>query len=217
MKSNKAIWLFYIILSKHTCLCKSSRFCVFSKNLMHFNFERTMTLYATRIIQAHIVRRITNTSSDAAESPWQHLLLRRTASKRQFPNMWQVVTGTIEEGETPTQTAFREIEEETGLQPNELWVMPHVGIFYDSVRDIMNLVPCFAAVFYDFVESSSHSPISVRLSDEHSEYEWCDVERSARQLVIPSHIQGVEVLERHILPLLAQGELPVFARHFRES
>jgi 8-oxo-dGTP pyrophosphatase MutT (NUDIX family) len=180
-----------------------------------------MTLFATKIIQAHIVRRnadarFDGASNDASSSQWQHLLLRRAASKRQFPNMWQVVTGTIEESEPPLQTAFREVEEETGLVASALWVMPHVGTFYDAVRDVMNLVPCFAAIFDHSPEISPHNTVTVRLSDEHSEYEWCNAERAMQQLVIPSHIQGVETLERHILPLLMLGEIPVFARHPRE-
>ena len=34
------------------------------------------------------------------------------------PNFWQSVTGTIELGEAPTQTAYREVHEETGIVLN---------------------------------------------------------------------------------------------------
>lgn len=39
------------------------------------------------------------------------LLLQR----KDDPNFWQSVTGTMEENETPLMTAYREVEEETGL------------------------------------------------------------------------------------------------------
>ncbi len=138
--------------------------------------------------------------------------MRRAASEKLFPNMWQVVTGSIESGEMPLQTAFREISEETGISADALWVLPHVGIFYDALRNTMNLVPCFAAILD---ESCAAAQVSVRLSEEHTEYEWCEHAHALQRLVIPSHKQGVEVLEHHILPLLARGEVPVFARFLR--
>lgn len=166
----------------------------------------------TRIIQAHIVRGV-QYKAETMFADWEHLIIRRSATQSRFPDMWQVVTGTIESNETPLQTAFREIEEETNLRVEELWVLPHVGMFYDAVRNAMNLVPCFAAVLS--LESSSNADIT--LSQEHSAFEWCHSERAKEQLVIPSHIHGVETLERHILPLLQCGKMPVFARHSREE
>jgi dihydroneopterin triphosphate diphosphatase len=174
------------------------------------------TATVTRMIQAHIVRR-------TQHGAWEHLVMRRSATEQMFPNMWQVVTGSMEEGEAPLQTAFREITEETGISVDELWLLPHVGIFYDALHNAMNLVPCFAAILYDvhsFTQASSTQGISeqvtVRLSEEHSEYEWCDCVSARQRLVIPSHQYGIETLENHILPLLARGEMPVFARFSRE-
>ncbi|TAE31532.1 MAG: NUDIX domain-containing protein [Candidatus Kapaibacterium sp.] len=183
---------------------------------LSFPRSTTQTLYdmvvscVTRIIQAHIVR----LHPSRGESPrWEHLVLRRSPTQTHFPNMWQVVTGTIDNDETPLRTAFREIEEETGICADKLWVLPHVGTFYDAERNAMNLVPCFAAIF---VHDSSEVA-SVHISSEHTAFEWHTKEEVQRQLVIPSHIQGVEVLERHILPLLERGEEPVFAKHHRSE
>ncbi len=167
----------------------------------------------TRIIQAHIVRLHPSNTLDSESSRWEHLVLRRSPTQTQFPNMWQVVTGTIEESETPLATAFREIEEETGVRADELWILPHVGTFYDARRNAMNLVPCFAAIF----SNNTPEAASVQLSSEHTAFAWLAKEEAERQLVIPSHIQGVEVLERHILPLLLRGEKPVFAKHHRSE
>jgi dihydroneopterin triphosphate diphosphatase len=159
----------------------------------------------TSIIQAHIVRRTSN-------GAWEHLLLRRTSTETMFPNVWQVVTGSIEDGEKPLQTAFREITEETGISVDELWVLPHVGIFYDAPRNAMNLVPCFAAILYD---NDTGNQALVSLSEEHSAYEWRECTGAVQRLVIPSHQQGVLTLEQHILPVLARGDVPVFARFSR--
>ena len=43
------------------------------------------------------------------------LLQHRDAHAARFPNTWGFVGGSIEEGETPEQAAYREIWEETGL------------------------------------------------------------------------------------------------------
>ncbi|AGI47512.1 hypothetical protein TALC_00512 [Thermoplasmatales archaeon BRNA1] len=44
------------------------------------------------------------------------LLLRRPDDARSFPGKWSLVSGHIEEGETPEEAARREIEEETGVK-----------------------------------------------------------------------------------------------------
>jgi dihydroneopterin triphosphate diphosphatase len=165
------------------------------------------TLTVTRIVQTHLVRR-------TPRDTWEHLLMRRAPTERIFPDMWQVITGSIEEGEMPIQTAFREISEETGITVEMLWVIPHVGMFYDVPRNEMNLVPCFAAILNN---ADTYAQVIVNLSDEHTDYEWLECNAALQRLVIPSHIQGVETLERHILPLLQRGDEPVFAKFVRKE
>ena len=47
----------------------------------------------------------------------EYLMLRRTPERGGY---WQGVTGGVEDGETPCETARREIKEETGLVPVKL-------------------------------------------------------------------------------------------------
>jgi 8-oxo-dGTP pyrophosphatase MutT (NUDIX family) len=157
--------------------------------------------FAVRIVQAHIAQY----SAERAE--WLHLVLRRSADEAVFPDIWQVVTGGTNKGETPLQTAFREIEEETGIVCGELWTLPFVGQYFDAVRNVLNFVPCFGAV--------APEGTSARLSGEHSDYAWLPLEQLRRYLVIPSHKTGSEYFERSILQPIRDGKQPVFARSIR--
>lgn len=74
------------------------------------------------------------------------------------------MVGSIEEGETAWQTALRELDEETGLQPNALYSADTYEQFYEADRDAITIAPVFVA----FVDNSA----TVTLNHEHSEYRW---------------------------------------------
>jgi dihydroneopterin triphosphate diphosphatase len=74
----------------------------------------------------------------------EYLLLRR-GDKVIYPGLWQIVTGKIKEGEKAYETALREVQEETGLVPERLWVAPKVNQFYSAEKDAIYIVPVFAA------------------------------------------------------------------------
>ena len=106
------------------------------------------------MIEAHIFR----------ESPKgiEFLLLKR-ADYQVYPDLWQMVTGKIKTNEKAYQTAIREIKEETGLTPLQLWVAPTVNSFYEPKEEYICLLPVFASR----VEADK-----IQLSDEHAEYKW---------------------------------------------
>ncbi len=116
-------------------------------------------------ISAHIVR-------NSLEGP-RYLLIRRCGEV--LPGTWQMVTGGIEEGETASEAALREIQEETGLVPKFLYSAEIVETFYWHAKDKVAFVPVFVA----FVDEES-----VRLCpDEHDAYEWLSFEEAVNRLV----------------------------------
>lgn len=133
----------------------------------------------SEMIQLHVYRVID-------DGHVEYLLLRRADDELVYPGLWQMVTGQIEENETAYNAVLRELHEETNLSPKELFTVPFISSFYDYRKDTIQLIPVFAA--------SVQSDSQVRLSHEHSEYEWLGFEEALERLFIPKHKQGLITL-----------------------
>jgi len=91
---------------------------------------------------------------------------------------WQSVTGMMEPGETPEETAHRELKEETGLQgtlrsldlSHSFWVDPSIVRFPDA-EPRFNTETCFS------MEVSPKAPVSLE-PKEHSEFRWCGLDEA---------------------------------------
>lgn len=96
---------------------------------------------------------------------WQVLLLKRATT---LAGEWCQIAGSIEEGETAWQAAVRELAEETGLRPVELYSADINEQFYEADRDAMTVAPVFLAI----VDPEE----KVSLNFEHSDYRWVSFE-----------------------------------------
>jgi lipoyl(octanoyl) transferase len=101
------------------------------------------------------------------------LLLKRTPEGGGF---WQTLTGTTEPGESPLQTAAREVHEETGFSPQlaDLRELRYVHSF--AMR---GLIPPLFAQETAFAVRVEGEPT---LSDEHVEHRWCTPEEALQLL-----------------------------------
>lgn len=133
---------------------------------------------STNYIEAHIIREI--------DGKVEFLLLKRS-SHQWFPNLWQMVSGKIKEGEKAYESALREIQEETGLKPEKLWVVPNISSFYLNEDDAMNLVPVFLA--------KVNKDSEVLLSSEHSEFQWVLSDEAIKLLSWPGQRKSVEIIQ----------------------
>ena len=122
----------------------------------------------------------------------RYLLIRRCG--HYLPGTWQMVTGGIDEGETASQAALREIEEETGLIPSRFYCADAVETFYIQARDHITFAPVFVA----FV-----TEMTVRLSpEEHDAYEWLPMNEAIDRLAwseqkrVISHVHEQFVLKK---------------------
>lgn len=124
-----------------------------------------MSKIEVRVVDAYVFNKTKN--------GLKYLLLKR-ANEKIYGGLWQCVTGKIEADESAWKTAVRELKEETGLTPLNMFVADHVSKFYEADKDRMNLIPVFGIE----VESDE-----VKLSDEHSTFMWADFDLAFKKLV----------------------------------
>lgn len=130
------------------------------------------------LIEAHIIR----FKNDEIE----FLLLKRAGNEK-YPNIWQMITGTIDENEKAFETALREIKEETSLNPKRMWIVPNINSFYSYESNEI----CFVPVFVFQVDSNDE----VKISSEHSEFKWLKKEEAKKLLAWPGQRKSVEIIQ----------------------
>ena len=96
------------------------------------------------------------------------LMLRRSQEVGSYRGMWAGVSGHVEQGETPLETALKEIGEETGIPAESLELLREGGQMkvVDNVSGITWLV-------HTFLFLSTHAG-EVELDWEHEEYRWIE-------------------------------------------
>ncbi|MBI5216216.1 MAG: NUDIX domain-containing protein [Ignavibacteriae bacterium] len=121
----------------------------------------------------------------------KYLLLHRQENERLYPNIWQIISGSIEKNEKSVDAALRELHEETQLKPIAFWIVPDITMFYDATNDWVHLCPVFAAQV-----SEGSQP---KLSDEHNEFRWLNYEEAVKLPVWHGQQQAVRIVHEYIV------------------
>lgn len=121
----------------------------------------------------------------------RYLVLRRAGLETLYPGIWQLVSGTLDGGETALRGGLREFHEETGLKAVNFWVVPFVNSFYVAKDDSVHLTSFFAAEV-----PAAQEPT---LSNEHDAYRWCDLAAAETLLVWPGQKNGLHVVHDSIV------------------
>ena len=129
-----------------------------------------------RVIDSYVYKKSNN--------GFDFLILKRADTKI-YEHLWQGVAGKIEKGESAWQTAIRELKEETGLNPLNIFVADHVSRFYETNGDRINLVPVFG------IEVESKDVI---LSEEHVDFKWVDYIEAKNTLVWNGQKTGLKIV-----------------------
>ena len=130
-------------------------------------------------------------AGSAGASPVEVLLLHRTAARGGF---WQTLTGRRESGESPLQTAAREVHEETGFAPELRALRPldyvHSFALDPSLGTAAPGRPAFAqeTAFALEVPAGSEPVLDGR---EHDSYRWCAPEEALRLLPFAGLREGL--------------------------
>jgi dATP pyrophosphohydrolase len=99
---------------------------------------------------------------------------------------WAVVRGKVEDGETAWGAALRELVEETGVRPGELYQLDTLDSFYLAAADAVYHCPGFCAVVGRDVE--------IVLNAEHDAYRWVAREHIDRDFLWPGErLQAAEI------------------------
>lgn len=114
------------------------------------------------------------------------LVLRRAPGTRS-PGSWECVHGHIDDGETPEQTATREVIEESGMRPLRLYNLSRVEMFYSHRHGVVALIPAFVAV----VPPEG----KLVLSGEHDRGEWLALSEARARVSWPRLQRGLEAAE----------------------
>jgi 8-oxo-dGTP pyrophosphatase MutT (NUDIX family) len=127
---------------------------------------------------------------DATGASYEFLQLRR--SKDDFMGgTWQAIYGQSEEGETPVTAVLREMKEEAGLTPAELYRLDHVSVFYIAATDIMwHCIPFCAIVTRDQ---------SIILNKEHDDARWIPAADADRIFMWKDNRDAIRDIQQHIL------------------
>ena len=139
-----------------------------------------MSKIKIRVIDAYVYKK----SSDKIK----YLILKRAKTKM-YEHLWQGVAGKIEKNETAWQAAIRELKEETGLIPFNIFIADHISKFYEAHGDCINLVPVFGIEV---------KPNIINLSKEHSDYKWVNYNKALSYLSWNGQKEGISIVNEMI-------------------
>lgn len=143
-----------------------------------------MPKFQSNTIQAHIAK-------IDKKGAIKFLVLQRSLDKLPYPGLWQVVTGKIDKDETALNAAIREVKEETGLDPVNVWTLPYVSIYFNAVKDKIQSSPVFGFLVKNDVD--------VVISKEHQAFKWLSYSQSLKFLLLPSHKKGMKIFLDYVL------------------
>lgn len=128
-------------------------------------------------------------ADDSGESH-EFLQLRRSAGDYMGAT-WQIVRGGVEAGESYADAALRELHEESGLTPLEMYRLGSVESFYTSSDDTL----WHSVAFCVIVDRAQHP----RLNHEHEDYRWVRREEMESRTIWASERRVLADLCRDIL------------------
>ena len=95
------------------------------------------------------------------------LVVKRNENDDLYPGAWEFPGGHLEDGETLKDGLKRELKEEIGFTEDFNPIITH---YFDEVKEKNNEL--IHDLEIDFIVNVDKSKVNVKLSEEHSDYEW---------------------------------------------
>jgi dATP pyrophosphohydrolase len=144
-----------------------------------------MTRFVTDTVQVHVAAYFEEFNT------YKFLVLKRSSKLKVYPGIWQVITGTIEQNETPIETAIRETNEEIGCKPDRIWTLPYITQFFNHYTNVIHFSPVFGVL----IESTSE----IKISEEHDKFTWLYLDTALEKLALPTHRDASKIFQEYIL------------------
>jgi len=136
------------------------------------------------MVSCYVVRQ----TADAANH--EFLQLRRTKDDYMGAT-WQAIYGQSEKGESPVAAIIRELREEAGLVPDELYLLDPVSIFYLAPSDTLwHCIPFCAVVSRER---------QVILNHEHDAGRWIPAADAEKLFMWQSNREAIKSIQTNIL------------------
>jgi len=118
---------------------------------------------------------------------------------------WDFPKGNIEPGETPLVTAYREVEEETGISKDKLLLIENfrreISYYFTSHGTLV-----YKTVIFFLMRSLSKD---VKLSWEHKGYKWLPYPDAIRLATFKTAKNLIRESEEYIRKLIIEGRLEI--------
>jgi 8-oxo-dGTP pyrophosphatase MutT (NUDIX family) len=126
-------------------------------------------------------------------NPDPHFLVLKTIPRSK--SFWQNVTGAIEDGETPEQAAYRELEEETAIGKD--MILDFRQLFSFKYRDRRDM-EVEETVFSANVKKDTSVDITKNVYPEHETFRWCSAHEAKKLMKWETNSKAIEAVMENL-------------------